>query len=96
MASQEEAMPLFQSKEELVLFDSVANPGLDWVAEEPRGIASRYVDSLVGAFQAVEDRGPSSSRNWVVIYPSEIESICSRFSGDRFSIYEYVFKEIGF
>lgn len=63
MAAQEERLPSSKFEEDLALFDSVTKLGLDWVSVESRGISSRYVDSLDGAFRVVEDRVPNIPRN---------------------------------
>lgn len=95
MAAQEEILPLSESEEDVALFDSVTDPSLDWVAVEPQGNASHYIDSLVMAFRIVKDRVPDSLRNWVVSFLIKTERICSRFSDDRCAMYEYVFNDVG-
>lgn len=50
MAAHKERLPSSESKEDVALFDSVTDSGLDWAVEEPWEIASRYVDSLVRDF----------------------------------------------
>ena len=95
MAGRDEEVVVSEAEEVVHLVDTITDPYLVWVAEEPRCIASRYADSLAGAFRVVEDRTPGSERNWKVSRPTETERICSYYSGDRFPMYEFVFKELG-
>lgn len=59
-------------------------------------MASRYVDSLAGAFRTIEKRGPNRPRNWSVSPPNSKDRICSDFPGNQFAIYEYTFKDVRF
>ncbi|XP_058768189.1 uncharacterized protein LOC131641912 [Vicia villosa] len=68
----------------------------DWIAEEALTVTSRYTESLDGAFTEIEVLREGEAPNYQVMCPSPDERICSRFNGDGFAMYEYVFKELGF
>src|SRR4051812_29499209 len=78
------------------LFSYVCTVALDWIADEALTVASRYTGSLDGAFREIETLREGEEPNYRVICPSMDERICSRFEGDGFAMYEYVFKELGF
>ncbi|MCI30842.1 hypothetical protein A2U01_0052053, partial [Trifolium medium] len=77
------------------LVDTITDPELDWVGAEPRGIASVITPTAGGLHTIVEDRNGQSA-NWEVYCPLEGKRICSTFSENGFSMYEFVFKELKF
>ncbi|CAJ2656742.1 unnamed protein product [Trifolium pratense] len=81
------------SKHKLV--DTITDPALDWVAPEPRGIASTLTADDPQLYTIVEDirNGPV---NWETHLPEEGKHICSEFTEDGFAMYELAFKELGF
>ncbi|MCI46365.1 hypothetical protein A2U01_0067605, partial [Trifolium medium] len=82
-----------ESSEKYKLVDTITDPELDWVGQEPRGIASVITPTTSGKFLTVED-GPG--KNWDMYYLVEGKQICSAYSEDGFAMYEFAFKELGF
>ncbi|MCI13017.1 hypothetical protein A2U01_0034129, partial [Trifolium medium] len=81
-------------EEDSRLVDTITSPELSWVGPEPRGIASCITPTAVGVFTIVKE--DLEEPNWEVHAPDRRERICSRFSDNGFSMYEFVFKELGF
>ncbi|MCI83111.1 hypothetical protein A2U01_0104386, partial [Trifolium medium] len=44
----------------------------------------------------VEDRAEGQEKNWDVFCPIVGKRVCSEFSDDRFTMYEFAFKDLGF
>ncbi|MCI42558.1 hypothetical protein A2U01_0063795, partial [Trifolium medium] len=82
-----------ESSEKYKLVDTITYPELDWVGQEPRGIASVITPTAGEKFLTVED---GSGKNWELYYPVEGKRICSAYSEDGFAMYEFAFKELGF
>ncbi|MCI57657.1 hypothetical protein A2U01_0078908, partial [Trifolium medium] len=75
--------------------DTIDDPELDWVGPEPRGIASVLTPKTPNLHTLVEERG-DSPENWEVHMPLTGKRICSRYDGDGFAMYEFVFRDLGF
>src|SRR3954471_712846 len=67
----------------------------EWVAVAPRTIASRFTTRPKEAFNVLEDLDEGEEPSWGGFAPKPHQRICSRFSGPRFAMYEFVFKEAG-
>jgi hypothetical protein len=80
------------------LVDTITVVELDWVGPEPRGIASCITSTTRGVFNAIEEESETSgwTPNWEVFTVEPDERIVSHFSGNSFSMYEFVLKELGF
>src|SRR4051812_10967769 len=67
----------------------------EWVAVAPRTIASRFSTRPKEAFNVIEDLDPDEEPSWGAFVPKAHQRICSQFSGPRFAMYEFIFKEVG-
>ncbi|CAJ2673725.1 unnamed protein product [Trifolium pratense] len=81
--------------EKHALVDCITDPALDWVAPEPRGIASTLNSRDPRVFLTVEQERGDGHQNWSTRIPGEDERVCSSFGGLDFAMYEFVFKEMG-
>ncbi|CAJ2668024.1 unnamed protein product [Trifolium pratense] len=93
--SDTEEMTGSQAAAKHKLVDTITDPALDWVAPEPRGIASTLTAEDPRLYTIVEDVG-NGPVNWEAHLPEEGKRICSTFSEDGFAMYELAFKELGF
>ncbi|MCI09924.1 hypothetical protein A2U01_0031015, partial [Trifolium medium] len=78
------------------LVDIITDPRLDWVGPEPRGIASVITPTAGGVYIIVEDTEEGQEQNWGVYCPTAGKRVCSEFSEDGFTMYEFAFKELRF
>jgi hypothetical protein len=73
--------------------DLVARPEWKWIAREPRKMASEITSTSLRAFTILEeDPAPGDFRAYNV---GPHQRICSTFHGGGFSMYEFVFRELG-
>jgi hypothetical protein len=73
--------------------DLVAHPEWKWIAREPRRMASEITSTSLNVFTILEeDPAPGNFRAYNV---GPHQKICSTFHRDGFSMYEFVFKELG-
>ena len=79
------------------LVDTVDDPALAWVGEEPRGIASIYSYSRRQDYNVVEHGGDQEGfqRNFTILRPTPNARICLEFEEDRYPMYVVVFKDLG-
>ncbi|PNY07559.1 hypothetical protein L195_g004059 [Trifolium pratense] len=95
MSDTEEVLEV-PGQEKFKLVDCITDPELDWVAPEPRGIASVLTFDDHKLYTVVEQRRPNEPVNWTMRLAGDDERVCSSFDGHEFAMYEYVFKEMGF
>jgi hypothetical protein len=73
--------------------DLVAHPEWDWIAREPRKMGSEITSTSLNAFSILEEEPmPGNFRAYNV---GPHQKICSTFHRYGFSMYEFVFKELG-
>jgi hypothetical protein len=73
--------------------DLVAHLEWNWIAREPRKMASKITSTSLRAFTILEeDPAPGDFRAYNV---GPHQKICTTFHEDGFSMYEFVFKELG-
>ncbi|CAJ2646544.1 unnamed protein product [Trifolium pratense] len=94
MSESEEVVEV-QGAEKYTLVDCITDPALDWVAPEPRGIASALTPEDPKLHTTVEQRRANEPKHWSTRLPGEDERVCSSFDGHDFAMYEFVFKEMG-
>jgi hypothetical protein len=73
--------------------DLVARPEWKWIAREPRRMGSEITSTSLGVFTIVEEDHMMPA-NFGVYNVGPHQKICSSFCGG-FSMYEFVFKELG-
>ncbi|PNX65531.1 hypothetical protein L195_g062648, partial [Trifolium pratense] len=83
--SDTEEMTGSQAAAKHKLVDTITDPALDWVAPEPRGIASTLTAEDPRLYTIVEDVG-NGPVNWEAHLPEEGKRICSTFSEDGFAM----------
>ncbi|CAJ2629428.1 unnamed protein product [Trifolium pratense] len=93
--SETEEVVETQGAEKYTLVDCITDPALDWVAPEPRGIASSLTSQDPRLYMTVEQQRADGLQNWSTRIPEEGERVCSSFDGHDFAMYEFVFKEMG-
>ncbi|CAJ2658786.1 unnamed protein product [Trifolium pratense] len=93
--SESEEVVESQGAEKYTLVDCITDPALDWVAPEPRGIASALSFQDPRLYMTVEQQRADGLQNWSTRIPGEGERVCSSFGGHDFAMYEFVFKEMG-
>ncbi|CAJ2674992.1 unnamed protein product [Trifolium pratense] len=93
--SESEEVVESQGAEMYTLVDCITDPALDWVAPEPRGIASALTPKDPRLYTTVEQRRANEPQHWSIRLPGEDERVCSSFAGHDFAMYEFVFKEMG-
>ncbi|CAJ2651627.1 unnamed protein product [Trifolium pratense] len=93
--SETEEVAETQGAEKYTLVDCITDPALDWVAPEPRGIASSLTSQDPRLYMTVEQQRADGLQNWSTRIPGEGERVCSSFDGHGFAMYEFVFKEMG-
>ncbi|CAJ2652268.1 unnamed protein product [Trifolium pratense] len=93
--SESEEVVESQGAEKYTLVDCITDPALDWVAPEPRGIASALTSQDPRLHMIVEQQRADGLQNWSTRIPGEGERVCSSFAGHDFAMYEFVFKEMG-
>ncbi|CAJ2654251.1 unnamed protein product [Trifolium pratense] len=93
--SESEEVVESQGAEKYTLVDCITDPALDWVAPEPRGIASALTSQDPRLHMIVEQQRADRLQNWSTRIPGEGERVCSSFAGHDFAMYEFVFKEMG-
>lgn len=79
MAAHKIFLSLSESEEDVYLVESVTDLDMDWVVNQPQGVASRFVDSLDGVFRVIEDKRSGIDQNWEVSCLLETERICLFF-----------------
>ncbi|CAJ2639196.1 unnamed protein product [Trifolium pratense] len=94
MSESEEVVEV-QGAEKYTLVDCITDPALDWVAPEPRGIASALTPEDPKLHTTVEQRRANEPKHWSTRLPGEDGRVCSSFDGHDFAMYEFVFKEMG-
>jgi hypothetical protein len=73
--------------------DLIAHPRWKWIAREPWRMASEITSTSLNAFTILkEDPAPEDFRAYNV---GPHQKTCSTFHRDGFSMYEFVFKELG-
>jgi hypothetical protein len=73
--------------------DLVARPEWKWIAREPRRMGSEITSTSLGVFTIIEE-DHVMPKNFGVHNVGPHQKICSSFCGG-FSMYEFVFKELG-
>ncbi|KAL5100735.1 hypothetical protein RYX36_005062 [Vicia faba] len=71
------------------------NDPLAWVAPEPRDKRSCFSQDATDAFNFSEEYAEGAPANWMLQIPHRDRRICSTYSGKRFPMYEFAFKEAG-
>jgi hypothetical protein len=74
--------------------DLVAHQEWKWIAREPRRMASEITSTSSNAFTIIEE-DHVVPKNFAVYNVGPHQKICSTFHGDGFSMYEFVFKDLG-
>ncbi|CAJ2642320.1 unnamed protein product [Trifolium pratense] len=85
MSESEEVVEI-QGAEKYTLVDCITDPALDWVAPEPRGIASALTPKDPRLCTTVEQRRANEPQHWSVRLPGEEERVCSSFAGHDFAM----------
>ena len=79
------------------LVETIDDTALNWVGEEPRGIASLFSHTRRQAYIVVEYGGDQEGfqLNFKIMRPMHATRICSEFTHNAFPMYEVIFKDLG-
>src|SRR4051812_35639573 len=83
------------SQEDIPVVETSPQRLEEWVAVAPRLIASRFTTHPRETFNVIEDLERDEEPSWGAFVPKSHQRIYSKFSGPRFAMYEFVFKEAG-